>query len=238
MLSRLGRPLGDPLDQLLHVADVPNDLCLGYPRIGSEHEVRRFAHRHGDYRRRGLYSPDCFRQPGHQKHGNGDDRAAGMLSCRRLLCLLGQALGRRLPLFGHRNWIVVVDSAYPAQSNTGIETIATGTGHIEVLEKTLKAIAECEHIRAKVLIDAELKLLTEEDAPGVTAYRHGLNQLLGDLNPGELDHDQIISKLDESGRSFRILIFKSTLTIPYTSVFLELDCGYWNADAERRLRST
>jgi FHS family L-fucose permease-like MFS transporter len=148
------------------------------------------------------------------------------------------ALGRRLPLFGHRNWIVVVDSAYPAQSNTGIETIATGTGHIEVLEKTLKAIAECEHIRAKVLIDAELKLLTEEDAPGVTAYRHGLNQLLGDLNPGELDHDQIISKLDESGRSFRILIFKSTLTIPYTSVFLELDCGYWNADAERRLRST
>jgi hypothetical protein len=26
------------------------------------------------------------------------------------------------------------------------------------------------------------------------------------------------------------------MTIPYTSVFFELDCGYWNADAEQRLR--
>jgi len=149
-----------------------------------------------------------------------------------------EVLGRRIPLFGHRNWIVVADSAYPAQSNPGIETIATGTGHIEVLEKTLKAIAECKHIRAGVLIDAELKLLAEEDAPGVTAYRQELNRLLGYLTPCELDHKQIISKLDESGRLFRILVLKSTLSIPYSSVFLELDCGYWNADAERRLRGS
>jgi hypothetical protein len=26
------------------------------------------------------------------------------------------------------------------------------------------------------------------------------------------------------------------MTIPYTSVFFELDCGYWNAEAEQRLR--
>ena len=26
------------------------------------------------------------------------------------------------------------------------------------------------------------------------------------------------------------------MTIPYTSVFFELDCGYWNAGAEQRLR--
>jgi hypothetical protein len=26
------------------------------------------------------------------------------------------------------------------------------------------------------------------------------------------------------------------MTIPYTSVFFELDCGYWNAEAEVRLR--
>ncbi len=145
---------------------------------------------------------------------------------------------QRIPLLGHRNWIVVADSAYPAQSNAGIETIATGTGHIEVLEKTLKAVADCKHIRAGVLIDAELKLLSEEDAPSVTAYRQELNRLLGYLTPRELDHEQIISKLDESGRLFRILILKSTLNIPYSSVFLELDCGYWNAEAERRLRGS
>jgi len=32
-------------------------------------------------------------------------------------------LHRQLPLYGHRNWIVVADSAYPAQSRPGIETI-------------------------------------------------------------------------------------------------------------------
>jgi hypothetical protein len=26
------------------------------------------------------------------------------------------------------------------------------------------------------------------------------------------------------------------MLIPYTSVFFELDCGYWNAEAEERLR--
>jgi hypothetical protein len=29
---------------------------------------------------------------------------------------------------------------------------------------------------------------------------------------------------------------KTNLTLPYTSVFLQIDCGYWSADAERRLR--
>jgi hypothetical protein len=32
------------------------------------------------------------------------------------------------------------------------------------------------------------------------------------------------------------LIVKTDMTIPYTSVFFELDCGYWNAEAEQRLR--
>jgi hypothetical protein len=33
------------------------------------------------------------------------------------------------------------------------------------------------------------------------------------------------------------VILKSTLAIPYASVFLELGCGYWNGDAEKRLRN-
>jgi hypothetical protein len=28
----------------------------------------------------------------------------------------------------------------------------------------------------------------------------------------------------------------TNLTLPYTSVFLELDCGYWSPEAEQRLR--
>lgn len=147
-----------------------------------------------------------------------------------------QTLRRQLPLLGHRNWIVVADSAYPAQANLGIETIATAADHLEVLKATLDAIEKSRHVRPNIYLDAEFKLVTEQDGPGVTRFRQKLVRLIGNRELQVLPHDQIIARLDESAKLFRILILKSTLAIPYTSVFLELDCGYWTPDAEERLR--
>lgn len=141
-----------------------------------------------------------------------------------------------LPLYGHRNWIVVADAAYPAQSSPGIELLYTGGDHDEVLGKVLDAIEASSHVRTNVYMDVELKLVADECAPGVTALRNQLNRRLAGRNTRELAHEQIIGRLDEAGKLFRILILKSTLTIPYTSVFLELDCGYWSEEAEKRLR--
>jgi hypothetical protein len=145
-------------------------------------------------------------------------------------------LKRLLPLWGHRNWIVVADAAYPAQSNPGIETIATEVDHLLVLKATLDAVHNSKHVRANIYLDAELESVSEQDAPGVTNYREELRHLLAGRDTLTIAHEQIISKLDESGKLFRILILKSTLAIPYTSVFLELDCGYWSPEAEQRLR--
>jgi len=145
-------------------------------------------------------------------------------------------LETRLPLFGHRNWIVVADSAYPAQSKTGIETVVTRADQIHVLRKVIDAIADSPHIRANAYLDAELEFVAETDAPGVANYRHELAVLLADSAQIRLPHDQIIARLDESAQAFRILIFKTDLIIPYTSVFFELECGYWPMEAEQRLR--
>jgi hypothetical protein len=146
------------------------------------------------------------------------------------------ALGNTLPLLGHRNWIVVADSAYPAQSNPGIETIATNTDHLLVLRATLDAIDNSSHVRPRIYLDAEFKLVEEQDGQGITLYRQKLSRLIGNRETQVLPHDQIIAKLDESAKLFRILILKSSFTVPYTSVFLELDCGYWTREAEERLR--
>lgn len=145
-------------------------------------------------------------------------------------------LAHIMPLFGHRNWIVVADAAYPAQSNPGIETLFTGTDHGEVLDRVLAEVAASNHVRANIFLDAELQLLKEIDAPGLSAFRHEITQKLSGNNMHALAHEQIIARLDEAGKLFRILILKSTLAIPYTSVFLELDCGYWGDEAEKRLR--
>lgn len=146
------------------------------------------------------------------------------------------SLSHVLPLLGHRNWIVVADSAYPAQSNLGIETISTGADHLHVLKTTLDAINKSSHVRPNIYLDAEFKFVAEQDGRGVTRYRQKLARLIGNRETQVISHDQIIAKLDESARAFRVLILKSTLTIPYSSVFFELDCGYWTREAEERLR--
>jgi L-fucose mutarotase/ribose pyranase (RbsD/FucU family) len=48
-----------------------------------------------------------------------------------------ELLKDRLRLYGHRNWLVVADSAYPAQSRQAIETIVVDEEQITVLEGTL-----------------------------------------------------------------------------------------------------
>lgn len=148
-----------------------------------------------------------------------------------------EELAEELTLYGHRNWIVVVDSAYPAQSNPGIKTIVTDAGQLEVVESVLTAVDEAPHVRALVRLDVELGSVSEEDAPGIDDYRQALEELLAGRPVEPVLHEELIARLDDAARTFRILILKTDMTLPYTSVFLQLDCGYWDSDAEERLRA-
>ena len=145
-------------------------------------------------------------------------------------------LAEELPLLGHRNWIAVVDSAYPLQTSSGIETVETDSDQLEVVKTVLEQVGRTKHVRPVVFTDAELKVVPETDAAGVTVYRQALGQLLGKTGTQSLRHEEIISRLDEAGKTFHILVLKTKMTIPYTSVFVRLDCGYWTDDAEKRLR--
>jgi hypothetical protein len=149
-----------------------------------------------------------------------------------------ETLQQKLPLYGHRNWIVVADSAYPQQSNEGIETIVSGADQIDVLKEVFAALAAAKHVRPIIYTDRELQFLPEADAPGVTEYRRQLATMIGDQPVNVLPHEKIIKQLGEVSQSFRVLIIKTNMRVPYTSVFLQLDCAYWNADAEARLRAT
>jgi len=142
-----------------------------------------------------------------------------------------------LAVYGHRNWIVVADSAYPKQSAAGIETIATGQGQIEVLEAVLDAVAKAPHVQAIVMLDAELDSVAEADAPGITDYRSQLQATLQGKQVKVMPHEEIIAELDKASEMFNVLLLKTDMVLPYTSVFLQLDCGYWNADKEKRLRA-
>ena len=91
-------------------------------------------------------------------------------------------------------------------------------------------------MRANVFLDRELQFVSEEDAPGADRYRKELDTVLGSANKQTLPHEAIIERLDKAGETFKVLLIKTTMTVPYTSVFLQLDCAYWSDNAEKRLR--
>jgi hypothetical protein len=148
-----------------------------------------------------------------------------------------EILKDRVQLYGHRNWLVIADSAYPAHSRQGIETIVADEGQATVLAKVFAILRGCKHIRPTICIDEELRFIAEKDAHGVTSYRKRLNRFLDGYSVCALPHEEIISRLYRLSEKFRVLLVKTNTRIPYTSVFFKLECGYWDADAEARLRS-
>jgi L-fucose mutarotase/ribose pyranase (RbsD/FucU family) len=143
----------------------------------------------------------------------------------------------RIPQYGHRNWVVIADSAYPAQSREGIETVVSNASEVQVLRRVLDVLKQSKHVTPIFYTDKELSYLDENDAPGIGTYRADLEQLLGGQKTNSAPHLQIINKLDQVSQTFRVLIIKTNMTLPYTSIFLELDCAYWGADAEKRLQA-
>jgi hypothetical protein len=147
------------------------------------------------------------------------------------------AVTQKLPLLGHRNWILIVDSAYPLQSSPGVETIETGADQLEVARYVLDAINHSIHVRPEVFMDAELPSVPESDAPGVDAWRADAAKLLAGMKVESLPHEKVIARIGEAGATMRILVLKTTMTVPYTSIFLRLNCKYWSDDAEKRMRA-
>jgi hypothetical protein len=142
-----------------------------------------------------------------------------------------------LPYLGHRNWILIVDSAYPLQSSSGVETVETNADQLDVVRFVLGAIDKSIHVRPDIYMDAELPYVQEEDAPGATAYRDAIEKLLDGQDIHSELHERLINEVDEAGRLVHVLVLKTRLTVPYSSVFIRLNCKYWGDDAEKRLRS-
>jgi len=142
-----------------------------------------------------------------------------------------------MPLLGHRNWILVVDSAYPLQTSPGVETVETNAGQLEVVASVLHSINGSIHVRPLIFLDAELPFVTDQDAPGASAYRAQLATLLHGYSADSELHEKMLADVDEAGKHFHILVLKTDMAIPYTSVFIRLDCKYWSAEQEKRLRA-
>ena len=141
-----------------------------------------------------------------------------------------------LPRFGHRNWILVADAAYPAQTAAGVTVLATGAPWGEVVREALQAVREAPHVRPRVWLDAEFDALTVTETPGIQACREFLAEEFPSA-PKRRPHAELLDAVAAAARDFEVLVLKTTGLTPYTTVFLELDCAYWDGEREAALRA-
>ena len=148
-------------------------------------------------------------------------------------------LQRDLPLYGDRNWIAIVDSAYPDQSKPGVTTMVTKGSMFPTLKYVLAKIAKAPNIRPVAYTDSELNYVTDRQTPGISAYRQKLYAMLAASGVPHEQRLHIVSiyRLNSDGKLFKILVIKTNLTMPYTSVFIHLKCGYWTDADENDLRA-
>lgn len=145
-------------------------------------------------------------------------------------------INKQIKLLGHRNWVVIADAAYPLQSNAGIITLLSDESHLETIKKVSDIIDEQTHIKPIIFLDKEIDFVREESAPGIVDFREALVEIIDAESAQKVLHENIIAMLDEAAELFNIIIIKTDFAIPYTTVFYQLDCKYWNAESEKILR--
>ena len=142
-----------------------------------------------------------------------------------------------LSLMGHRNWILIVDSAYPEQVGPGLETVETNADQLDVVRTVLTTMKASIHVRPVIFLDAELPFVPDQKAPGISAYRTQLASVLHEYEVQSRLHQSLIDEVGKDAGQYHVLVLKTQLAVPYTSVFIHLDCKYWGTENERDLRA-
>lgn len=148
-----------------------------------------------------------------------------------------QAFNAKLTMLGHRNWILIVDKAFPEQNAAGMEYIYANEDLNTVLKKVIDQINLSGHVKPIVYRDKELGFISEQQAKGVTQFKTGIANTLVNLPVQTMLHDSVFKKLDTESKLFKVLVIKTNEVIPYTSVFLQLDCAYWTKSKEDTMRN-
>lgn len=140
---------------------------------------------------------------------------------------------------GHRNVIIVADSAYPIQTGTGIKVLSTGADHLEVVKYVSLLIQKSKAVRALIALDKQFAFVPEKHATGAAALRKEILAALDGKSAAPIReelHERLLEEVNTAAKDFQVVVLKTAGTVAYSSVFFTLDCGYWSAEAEADLR--
>ena len=146
------------------------------------------------------------------------------------------AVDRQAGQLGYRNWIVIAEASFPAHNRPGIRQVSAPVDVPEALDYVLRALEQTENVRPQIYQTRELRSVENDFAPGIDDLRKRLESSLHGHETTEIDQQSLLTLLQDANRSFDVLVIRTPTALPYSSVFLELQPGYWDVDSETRLR--
>ena len=139
---------------------------------------------------------------------------------------------------GYRNWIVIADAAFPFHNRVGVRTVVAPVETPEIVRELVATIDERQHIKPQFYTARELRSVKNSQAPGVDQFRKDLKGALSSYPPRELDSITLNKLLQSTSDTYAVLVIKTQTALPYSSVFIELDSGYWDIETEQELRES
>ena len=145
-------------------------------------------------------------------------------------------LAMRTSQLGYRNWIVIAEASFPAHSRPGVRQVTADQEIPAVVDEVLRTLERTEHVTPRIFVSREMRAVENDYAPGIDDFRKRLETAMHAHETTELEHQSLMTLMEDTTKSFEVLVIRTPTALPYTSVFMELQPGYWNADSESALR--
>lgn len=146
------------------------------------------------------------------------------------------AVNRQSGQLGYRNWIVIAEASFPAHNRPGLRQITASVDVPEALDYVLNTLEQTQNVRPQIYLTREVRSVENDFAPGIDELRKRVKEALHGHEATELDQQSLLTLLEDANRSFDVLVIRTNTALPYSSVFIELQPGYWDVDSETRLR--
>ncbi|MGB2403008.1 MAG: hypothetical protein ACPIA7_06315 [Akkermansiaceae bacterium] len=141
-----------------------------------------------------------------------------------------------LGYLGARNWVIVAEAAFPIHSRRGLSVVQINGEIPVVVDAVERVIEEKSHVKPRLYVATEAGNVPYDYAPGIKNYRAQLKQALHGRETVQIEHSILLEMLNDASKTYRVLVLKTRSALPYTSVFMELGSGYWDAESESALR--
>ena len=150
---------------------------------------------------------------------------------------LDPVLAGEIRALGAKNWIVIADQSFPLHARRGVRTLLVNKEIPEGLSGVLNVIDSQQHVDPLIYRAREASIVENDTAPGYDPYRRQITAALQGRRISDFKYRHLSVMLEDDSKSFAVLVIKTTTALPYSSIFIELDNGYWDQRSEEELRA-